>query len=349
VRGVALVFMVVNHTARWWIDGRMTWPRYNLIYVTLTLAAPMFLFLVGFCLPLAVRSTAEGGESLGALLRKFGPRGARIVLAGFLLNLIVFPDEPILSGGVLQTIGLAIILMAPAIWLLRVRGGAVILLALAVAGYVGFVLAFPWLTRFVAKHDVLGLVLFFDFPPWPWLSLVLIGLVMGWAWLHAYRQGPQAGARFMAAVGAAGVAMVVAFFLYDWWAASPMRFGMRRDFILNRHWTPRGAALLWVLGMTLAMLAAAFWIWERRQWRLRALVILGQTALFLYFLHQVIVYTIVRNWLGWRFPGWPAFCLANAVLLLGLLGAGRAWLDLKRALRRLPLPLVGRASRRATS
>ena len=60
---------------------------------------------------------------------------------------------------------------------------------------------------------------------------------------------------------AAGAVMVAAFFVYDWWAASPMRFGLRRDFILNRHWIPRGAALLWVLwvfeGLTLLTHIAA--------------------------------------------------------------------------------------------
>ena len=116
-RGVALIFMVVNHTARWWMDGRMTWPRYHIIWITLTVAAPTFLFLVGFCLPLAAR----GGESLGALLRKFGPRGARIIVAGLLLNALVLRDEPWYAGGVLQTIGLAIVAMAPALWALRYR------------------------------------------------------------------------------------------------------------------------------------------------------------------------------------------------------------------------------------
>jgi uncharacterized membrane protein len=106
LRGVALVAMVLNHTARWWIDEKMTVGRYALIYITLTVAAPTFLFLVGFCLPMGRGVTSE---SLGALARRMVPRGARIVAAGLLLNLIVFRDESILSGGVLQTIGMSII------------------------------------------------------------------------------------------------------------------------------------------------------------------------------------------------------------------------------------------------
>ena len=75
----------------------------------------------------------------------------------------------------LQTIGLAIIAMAPALWLLQYRAGPAALLVLAVAGYVSFVLAFPHLEAFVGRHPMVGLVLLYDFPPWPWLSLVLIG------------------------------------------------------------------------------------------------------------------------------------------------------------------------------
>jgi uncharacterized membrane protein len=347
LRGAALVFMVLNHTARWWIEGRMTWARYELIYVTLTLAAPVFLFLVGFCLPLSRRGGDDAPESFGALARRFVPRGARIVLAGFVLNLVVFPEESILpggelqkvfGGGVLQTIGLSIIAMVPAIWLLRFPAGPWAVLVIAVAAYVAFVQAYPALTRFVAAYPFVGLVLFYDFPPWPWLSLVAIGLVLGWAWLRAHRRSPGAGALYLAVAAVAGAVLVAAFFAYDWWAASPMRFGLRRDFILNNHWTPRGASLLWVFGMVLLMLAAAYWAMERRRWRLPWLVVLGQTAMFLYFFHQIIAHLLVKQLLGWHFDSWPAFGLANAIFLAALVGCGWAWRELRgwRARRRRP-------------
>ena len=41
---MALVFMVFNHTARWWIERPMGWPRYHLVYLTVPLAAPIFRF-----------------------------------------------------------------------------------------------------------------------------------------------------------------------------------------------------------------------------------------------------------------------------------------------------------------
>ena len=46
VRGFALMLMIVNHTGRWWQDGAMGWPRYNLIYTSMAIGAPLFLFLV---------------------------------------------------------------------------------------------------------------------------------------------------------------------------------------------------------------------------------------------------------------------------------------------------------------
>jgi len=330
VRGLAIVVMVLNHTARWWMDGHMTWPRYHLIWITLTVAAPTFLFLVGFCLPLSLRGAPE---SLGALARKFVPRGVRIIVYGLLLNLLVLRDEPILAGGVLQTIGLAIIVMTPALWLLRFRAAPVALLTLAVVGYVAFSLASASLPGFVARHPLVGLVLFYDFPPWPWLSLVLIGLVLGWTWLQTHRRDPAAGARWLAALAALGVVLLVAFVVYDWWAATPVRIGLARDFLLNRHRTPRGATLFWVFGMLFVSLGATYWVMEVRRLRLRWLVVLGQTALFLYFVHQVIVFVLVNQWLGWRFNEWPWFWLANAVLIVALIGIGWAWREIRSPLR----------------
>lgn len=336
LRGLAFLAMVVNHTARWWIDGSMTWSRYALVYVTLTVAAPVFLFLVGFCLPLSLRSGPTPG--LGALGRRFLPRGARIVAAGLLLNLVVFTDEPVWAGGVLQTIGLGIIAMVPALWLLRWPAARAPLLLVAVAGYVAFVGAFPWLTNVVAAHPLVGSVLFYDFPPWPWLSLVLVGLVLGWTWLEAHRASPEAGRRVIVILAVIGAGLVAVFFVHDWWVATPMRFGIRRDFILNHHWTPRPATLGWVLGLVLLSLGAAYAAMERWGLRLPWLVLLGQTAMFLYFVHQVLAYTLAREWFGLRVEGWPRFWMANAVFASLLVGLGWAWRDIRRRAARWRRP-----------
>jgi len=331
--------MVLNHTARAWIDGKMTWHRYTLIYITLTMAAPTFLFLVGFCLPLSLRGGPGEHESLSAVARRFVPRGVRIFLAGLLLNVLVFRDQPVLGGSVLQTIGIAILAMIPAIWLVRYRVGPWVLLAVAVAGYVAFASSFGWLEGFVTRHALLGLVLFYDFPPWPWLGLVLIGLVMGTAWLAAHRRSEAEAARFLGRVAIAGAGMVVAWTAWDEWMQTPTRLGMQRDFILNHHWTPRGPSLLWVLGTLGLTLGLAYGVMQWRRWTLPWLVTLGQAALFLYFVHQIIAFTLVGEWLGWRFNDWPRFYLANGVFVLGLVALGSLWRRLKRAVSDQPVML----------
>jgi uncharacterized membrane protein len=135
----------------------MRWPRYYLIYVTLTLAAPMFVFLVGFCLPL---SASRAGSDEWAALGRWAVRGVRIILAGLLLNVLVFPEDPIWNNGVLQTLGFSILVAAPAALLLRSRTGRWGLFAAAAVMYLLFVAAFPRLTTWVAAHPRSSRVLF---------------------------------------------------------------------------------------------------------------------------------------------------------------------------------------------
>ena len=331
LRGLALILMVLNHTPRWWQDGSMKWPRYYLIYVTLTLAAPMFLFLVGFCVPL---STSKS-ESAGAALWKGATRGIRLILAGLLLNLLVFPDSPIWktiwNNGVLQTIGFSILIATPAALLLRSRAPRWGLLALAALGYLAFWWTFPQVTQWVEAHPESSKILFFEFPPWPWLSLVLVGLVLGGLWVQ--QTDPRARPRYMWTMAAAGVLCLLWFFGWDWWAQTAKRWMFTRDFALNNHWTPRGATLAWVMGMMFCQIPVFYWLVEIRRLPVRWLVILGQSALFLYFTHQLIVLTLINQWLEVRFNNWWWFGLANLLLIALLVLMGRGWQEVKRRYR----------------
>ncbi|HEX9185850.1 MAG TPA: heparan-alpha-glucosaminide N-acetyltransferase domain-containing protein [Vicinamibacteria bacterium] len=324
-RGLALVSMVVNHTARNWIEGHMTWPRYHLIYLSLTLAAPMFLFLVGFCLPLAHRRPARG---FGRTLR----RGGTLVLGGYALNVLVFPESPAWGGGVLQTIGFCLVLLTALVPLGSSRAGRAALLALAAGLYVAFALSEAALAGWVAVHPRIGEVFFWDFSPWPWIALPLVGLVLGGVLVERLAT-PAAVSRYMRALTGAGAACLLAFFAVDWWAATPVRFGLERDFILNRHWNPRGFTLFWIFGVIVLTLAASWYAIQVRRLALPWLVVLGRAALFLYFAHQVVVVTIVKRWLGVGFASWSAFWAATTVLLVLLVHLGRGWLALRGGAR----------------
>ena len=332
LRGFALIFMVLNHTGRWWMDGSMRWSRYYFIYVTMAVAAPIFLFLVGFCLPLSLsRTRGASVEQLLPTLWKYTKRGGRIILAGLLLNVLVFPEDPFWSNGVLQTIGLGIIVAAPVGLFLGSTRARALVVAAAVLIYLCFAWAFAPLTAWVGAHSVGSRILFLEFPPWPWIALVLFGLVPGE--LFVEQSDRRGRSRYMLVLAAAGVLCMAWLYAYDWWAQTAKPFTFMRDYILNNHWTPRGATALWVIGITFCLMAVFYYLAE--VWRLRMtwLVTLGQTALFLYFIHHLIVLTLVTEHLHLKFNSWWRYGLANLLLMFLLLGLGRGWIEVKRIYR----------------
>ena len=342
VRGFALFLMIVNHTGRWWQDGAMGWPRYNLIYASMVVGAPLFLFLVGFCLPLsyARRSAPAPGASRIdlAVAGKFFQRGARLILASWLLNFVVFRDEPFWEGGVLQTIGLGIIFAFPPMLLLHRPAARYLLVAIAVALYVLFSLLYGPLSAWLPAHPVLARIFFFEFPPWPWISLVWIGLVLGWVWAH--QDTPARRARYLTLMTAAGVLCLVAFMAWDGAHGTPVHLSLafKRDFILNNHWTARGVTNLLCFGAVFCLLGLAYYLVEVRRLPAEWLVILGRTSLMLYFLHHLLVFTLMNEWLGWKLNSWWRYWLANAVLMILLVCLGRLWLAIRASAGRRRSP-----------
>jgi uncharacterized membrane protein len=331
LRGIAIILMVVNHTSRWWIDRGMGWPRYYLVYGSMLVPAAIFLFLVGFCLPIPFR-----GRSLPPLAEawpRYLRRGLTIVLWGYALNAVVFHDEPVWSGGVLHTIGLSVVLTAPAMWLGARTWRRVAVVALAVMGYVAFVQSLPTLAAWTKAHRVAGQILFFDFPLWPWLGAPLIGLVAGSMWLDARARGPEHEHRYFAVLAAIGGVCLAWYAVWEFWWPTTPRFGFARDIVLNGHWTPRGVTLALVGGALAILLSVMYWLGEVRGLGMRPLVILGQTALVLYFVHQIIGHTVVKEALGISFKTWTGYWLANVALLLGLLAFSRLWLVVNGRIR----------------
>jgi uncharacterized membrane protein len=345
LRGFALVLMVLNHTGRWWQDRSMGWPWYYSIYVTMAIAAPTFLFLVGFCLPLSLsRTRGHSVEQVLSTLWKYTKRGGRIVLAGLLLNLLVFfPEEPIWANGVLQTIGLSIIIAAPVGLFLGTPLARVLTVVLAAIIFLAFGWAYAPLTAWVAAHSAGAHILFYEFPLWPWFALVLFGLVPGVMFVE--RTDRSSRSRYMAYMAVIGGVCVTWLFVYDGWAQTPQRFTFMRDFILNHHWTPRAATAVGVIGMVFCLMALFYYLAEIRRICMTWLVTLGQTALFLYFVHQLIVYTLINQHLHLKFNNWWLYGFANLVLMFVLLGLGRGWIEVKRIYRERVPPLA--ALRRA--
>src|SRR5205823_5232131 len=60
------------------------------------------------------------------------------------------------------------------------------------------------------------------------------------------------------------------------------------------------------------------------------LVVLGQNALMLYFVHQVVALTFLRQRFGVLFHSWWPYVLANALLIAALVVLAQVWPGFKR-------------------
>jgi uncharacterized membrane protein len=335
LRGFALVLMVVNHTARYWIGRDMGWTRYHLIYLTTSVAGPIFLFLVGFVLPMSFEAASRPGL-------KYVRRSLGVVAAGYLLNVLVFPEDSWLASNVLHTIGLAILLATPLLYVMPRAWVRYAIVALAAVLYTTFSKVFAPLTGWVERHPKLAEVWFYDFPLWPWMSLVLIGLVLGWGARARTAERDRAG--YFAVLGAAGVACLAVAVAWEVWTPGRPHLGFARDYILNHHWIPSGATAAGVLGVIFICLAVMYYLMTVCGYRFRPLVIAGQTALMLYFVHHFIVVSLVQRALGIVMTSWWVFWLANAVLMVALIGLAAGWLAVKRARRSRPAVNVSAAA-----
>ena len=104
--------------------------------------------------------------------------------------------------------------------LLHRRAARYALVAVAAALYALFSVSYPRVAAWLPDHPVLGRIFFFEFAPWPWISLVWIGLALGWVW--ALQDTPEQRVRYLKIMTAAGLVCLAAFAVRDWslWPSS---------------------------------------------------------------------------------------------------------------------------------
>lgn len=299
---------------------------------------PMFLFVVGVSIALALGPRVERGEDRGALSRIVLVRAARIVLLGLALHLCAWLllDMPhYRPWGVLQRIGLCFAVVGLLALRTRSRGQWALIAMLLVgtfllyasgdslapfdniASRIDTALFAPWLYQFDAAtgrgHDPEGLVSLF-----PAFATTLLGMRAG-AWLRA------GSMRRLVAGGVAAVALGLL-----WSLAMP----------LNKNlWTPSYA--LWSSGVSMLALAACHVLVDRRGWPalgrrfgVNAIAAYAGSALMVY----VLAATGAWGWLyaqgfeRWIVPlaGAHAASLAFALAFVGVWWLVVWWMDRRR-------------------
>ena len=346
LRGVAVLAMIEWHTLDSWTrlgadrEGRAWW----VVGTIGGLAAPLFLFLAGVALPLALAACERRGLGRRAAAWQLQKRGWQIFglahlfrLQGFLLN----PNASwsvLLQPDILNILGLGIVacgfccgrgstprralawLAAPAL--------VIVLITPFVRLWWWPTLLHPRLEAYLRPVGTYGV-----FSLFPWVALIFGGAIVGRALAHSANAADDV--RLHMRLGLAGLALVT-----SGWIGSylPAPFGP------SSFWTTSLSFFLIRIGMMTLALAAA-WLWMRRPAGARwsPLVLFGQTSLFVYWVHVEIAYGVFSYPIQHLLP-LPWSIAAFVVFTMLMLGAAALWRRRKRTRPLVPSHLRPRQS-----
>jgi len=318
LRGFALFLMVLNHAAIYLLTQTLDPGRHYLVYLTISLSAPLFLFLVGFSLTLSFyRGRTAPLDTRPVHYWRYLKRGLGLLLAGYALNIVIAPHEPFYSGGILQTIGISIILLTPLLSKLQQRKFRDGVLIMAFLLYLLFVYAQPGIVAWSVRHPLMAHLFFEGYPPWPWISMVLIGLHSGYKWVEVENQANSVR-RHLLQMQTLGIVCLTIYFSVNVLQGHMLNFNIYHDYIINGHWLPSSITVFWIIGMTLTGFTVMYRIFTNRYRYLRWLTVLGQSAFILYVVHLLVIVGMADRLFGLRIHQWWQFISFNLVLMVAL-------------------------------
>lgn len=181
LRGVAIIFMVIDHSFDWWLAGPYRGGTADVLTELIgTFAAPIFFVLLGVGQVLSMRRRSQQGANGRQATAYLVRRGLFIVAMGYLLNALTFfvGDNlyDVFAVDVLHVLGLGLLLAIP----LARSAHPAFAFALAVIWAVGSalwggnVMLPPALGAWVNGETGIGY-----FPALPWLAYVWFGVGLG--------------------------------------------------------------------------------------------------------------------------------------------------------------------------
>lgn len=325
MRGLAIVLMVINHTARYWLPG-----GYDLlIYFSMAFSGPLFLFLVGFSLAISYRQKSEIERLKDSrTIKKYIYRAGWLFAGGCLLYLAVYGPAEMFRGRVLQAIAWSIILALPWLRLSRSRGGRIFGYIFSLAWLFSLPLVFTPLQTWLAGHSVLTYLFFSNFPPLYYFALPLLGLMLGRSFLETEKKPSAKRLYFFSLIIIALLAAAIGLA-----AVWPYLFSggaiFFLDFNLNGYWLPRPLSLLLILGYIGLTIAGSYYFWEVKKINSRVLEILGRASLMIYCLHLLLIYDLIRLMMGFRASSLIDYAFLTGLLLMVLYIIAKHWPEIK--------------------
>ena len=306
MRGLACILMFQTHCYDAWLSPEARKTAF-FMYSQLggTLPAPLFLFLAGISVALVTDKLVRKGLSSAQTAKTTIRRGAEIFALGLLFRLQEFlialgwaPWSDLFRVDILNTIGVSMMLMGVACWLVLARrdgasrlrlGVAAMTSAAAIALMTPFLWTvwrprwLPWpIESYVNGVHNLGEPQAWLFPIFPWAGFAFAGLAVGFVLLSDWGREHEGLVFLLTAVAGWVVIKLARWFdarprqlypVYDFWHTSP-------NFFLIR------------VGLLLIILGASYaWCrWGAGAWGFSPLIQLGQTSLMVYWVHIEFVY-----------------------------------------------------------
>ena len=334
LRGVAVIIMITAHATDAWTRNA---DRGTLIFfwrdVFSGFGAPLFLLLAGTAVAFAAASRVRRGASDRDAAARVAGRGWQIFGIAFLFRLQMYVTSlfyrwrSVLKVDILNVMGPSIAAAAWVWGLARTPAGKLVALTLPAA-------LLPLATPYIRGLDALAVLPdpleayirpagnFANFTLFPWAAFVFAGAAIGVVLERA--AGRAVEARRVWTITALGAAM----------AASAFALSYQPSPFPNSHfWTTSPAFFFLRLGIMMAGFGLA-WVWSEKLWagQWQPFVLLGQTSLFVYWVHVELVYGYATKPIYHRLPFW-ASCLGVVLLTIVMYYIARdtrAWLERTR-------------------
>jgi uncharacterized membrane protein len=323
-RGLAVLLMIQWHTADAWTraaDRHST--AFGRALVLGGFAAPLFLWLAGLGVSLSAARLARTNASRGEIVRRISVRGLEIFILAFLFRIQAFIVTPgsypitIFRVDILNIMGPAIVATG-LLWAVDASARTRAVWYGAAAAAVGM------MTPLVRTASVVHLLpLWFQwylqpagdlttFTLFPWAGFVFAGAACGV--ILATADPRRAERRAHLAFAIAGLSLVVAgdylsrrssiYPRSEFWTSSPTWFAMRIGILM--------VAIAGLYGVAQLVAHSARW-----NLAARPLERLGQSSLFVYWIHVELVYGYATWPLHGRLPLWgtvTAYVLFSALM-----------------------------------